>query len=69
MALESVLLPVDHPDLWSDAALLRREQEAPVRTMREWPDNAIRTALARWSGPALESAHEEAAARGWEVAR
>lgn len=41
----------------------------PVRTMRDWPDAAIRIALVRWSGPALESARDEAAARGWDVVR
>lgn len=69
MALESLLLPVDHPDLWSDADLERREQAEPVRTMATWPDSAIRTALERWGGPALESAQHEAAARGWEADR
>lgn len=69
MALESVLLAVDHPDLWSDEALLRREQAEPVRTMVTWTDSAVRTALEHWGGPALESARDEAAARGWEVAR
>jgi hypothetical protein len=39
-----------------------------VRTMQSWPDSALRTALIRHQGPALESAREEAAARGWGYA-